>query len=62
MVCFRAGQGLIRVLVISLEGDVVRVFLWSLECNGVIQCAFKLLYKFCGYISWCAEILVKSYR
>ena len=34
MVCFRAGLGLIRVLVLSLEGDVVRVFLWILEFNG----------------------------
>ena len=36
MACFRAGQGLIHVPVISLEGDVVRVFLWSLECNDVL--------------------------
>lgn len=34
MACFRAGQGLIRVTAISLEGYVVRVSLWSLECNG----------------------------
>ena len=25
------------MLVIYLEGDVVRVFLWSLECNGELD-------------------------